>query len=164
MLIHFLGKYNASVATCRCPHTLVLKKPERSALYICFYVMMYVWKKHFCLYIYHYKLKVKSRPLLFLQTYKLLTKTRFVTCVRNIATQVIAMSNALHSSNQTVFVVLSLLLIIKHKQIFVLKAYQSFWWFNGVLFHNVPRFLWKIEPIHTFWIVNTMERRMQNFK
>ena len=79
-----------------------------------------MYKKHFCLYIYHYKLKVKSRPLLFLQTYKLLTKTRFVTCVRNIATQVIAMSNALHSSNQTVFVVLSLLLIIKHTK-------KSFW-------------------------------------
>ena len=67
---------------------------------------------------------------------------RFVTCFRDVATHVIAVYRTHHSATQTVFVVPSLLLIIKHKQMCVLKAQQSFWQCTSVFTTTSPRFFW----------------------
>ena len=57
---------------------------------------------------------------------------RFVTCFRDIATLIIAVSRSFHSSNQNVFLCGTKLVVYhKHKQMFVWKLNNGYWRCNS---------------------------------
>ena len=93
---------------------------------------------------------------------KNITQRRFVTCFRNVATRIIAVSRTFHSSNQNVFCGTDL--IVYHLTQTTIRFESLTIVFDDVIVFS-PQHLQgtcRKSSLHMFWIVNTMECRMQN--